>query len=87
MTALPLISNFQGDFVLQLIIADADGDMDDLAKVAAHHSVGRRVANQPGKVVRVRHPETTLLYPRNMKLSESGVQAMDCLEFVFGNPE
>jgi toluene monooxygenase system protein B len=74
MAALPLISNFQGDFVLQLIMADADGNMDDLAKIAAHHSVGK-------------HPETTLLYPRNMKLSESGVQAMDCLEFVFGNPE
>ena len=87
MSALPLISNFQGDFVLQLIIADAEGNMDDLAKVAAHHSVGKRVANQPGKVVRVRHPGTTSLLPRNMKLSQSGVQAMDCLEFVFGNPE
>lgn len=87
MTSLPLISNFQGDFLLQLIMADADGDMDDLAKIAAYHSVGRRVANQPGKVVRVRRPETALLYPRDMKLSQSGVQAMDCLEFVFGDPE
>jgi toluene monooxygenase system protein B len=86
MTALPLISNFQGDFVLQLIMADTNGSMDDLAKVAAHHSVGKRVASQPGKVVRVRNPETALLYPRDMKLSQSGLQAMDCLEFVFGNP-
>ena len=87
MTALPLISNFQGDFVLQLIIADADGNMDDLAKIAAHHSVGRRVANQPDKIVRVRQPGAVIFYPRNLVLSQSGVQAMDCLEFVFGNPE
>ena len=54
MALFPVISNFQYDFVLQLVAVDTDNSMDEVAAAAAHHSVGRRVAPRPGKVIRVR---------------------------------
>ena len=54
MALFPIISNFQYDFVLQLVPVDTDNTMDEVAAAAAHHSVGRRVAPRPDKVVRVR---------------------------------
>ncbi|MEX3640559.1 toluene-4-monooxygenase system B family protein, partial [Paraburkholderia sp. BR14427] len=41
------------DFVLQLVTVDTDNSMDEIAAAASHHSVGRRVAPQPDKVIRV----------------------------------
>ena len=54
MALFPVISNFQHDFVLQLVPVDTENTMDEVAAAAAHHSVGRRVRPQPDKVVRVR---------------------------------
>lgn len=83
MSAFPFISNFQGDFLLQLVAADSDNTMDQVAGAAAYHSVGRRVAPQPGKAIRVRRQGDEAFFPRTMKLSDSGVKPMECLEFYF----
>ena len=48
MALFPLTSNFEEDFVLQLLPVDTDHTMDEVAAAAAHHSVGRRVADRPG---------------------------------------
>jgi toluene monooxygenase system protein B len=85
MALFPLISNFQYDFVLQLVAVDSENTMDEVAVAAAHHSVGRRVAPQPGKVVRVRRQGATEFFPQKQKLSATGIKPMECLEFIFAD--
>ncbi|UVA81112.1 toluene-4-monooxygenase system B family protein [Pandoraea commovens] len=83
MATFPIISNFQGDVVLQLVLVDIEHTMDEVAAEAGHHSVGRRVAPQPSKVIRVRRQGSDALYPRQAKLSETDIKPMDALEFIF----
>lgn len=85
MALYPLISNFQHDFVLQLLAVDTENTMDEVAAAAAHHSVGRRVAPQPGKVIRVRRQGDSEFFPRDRKLGESGIKPMECVEFIFAD--
>lgn len=83
MALFPVISNFQYDFVLQLVPVDTENTMDEVAAAAAHHSVGRRVAPQPDKVVRVRRQGEDTFFPRQTKLCETDIQPMESLEFIF----
>ena len=83
MALFPVISNFQYDFVLQLVAVDSENTMDEVAAAAAYHSVGRRVAAQPGKVVRVRRQGGEAFYPRQVKLCDTDIRAMESLEFIF----
>lgn len=83
MALFPVISNFQHDFVLQLVPVDTENTMDEVAAAAAHHSVGRRVAPQPGKVVRVRRQGAAEFYPRQAKLCDTDIKPMESLEFIF----
>ncbi|HQN46476.1 MAG: toluene-4-monooxygenase system B family protein [Rhodocyclales bacterium] len=83
MALFPLTSNFQGDFVLQLLPVDTDNTMDEVAAAAAHHSVGRRVAARPGHVMRVRRQGTEEAFPRTLKVSESDLKPMECIEVIW----
>ena len=83
MALFPVISNFQYDFVLQLVAVDTENSMDEVAAAAAHHSVGRRVAPRPGKVIRVRRQGGDAFYPRLAKLGETDIKPMEALEFIF----
>ena len=83
MALFPVISNFQYDFVLQLVPVDTENTMDEVAAAAAHHSVGRRVAPQPGKVVRVRRQGANEFFPRQARLRETDIKPMEALEFIF----
>ncbi|MCB5944041.1 toluene-4-monooxygenase system B family protein [Acidocella sp. KAb 2-4] len=83
MALFPVISNFQYDFVLQLVPVDTENTMDEVAAAAAHHSVGRRVAPQLDKVVRVRRQGDSEFFPRTAKLSETPIKPMETLEFIF----
>lgn len=83
MALFPVISNFQHDFVLQLVPVDTDNTMDEVAAAAAHHSVGRRVKPRPGKIIRVRRQGSESFFPRQAKLSETGIKPMEALEFIF----
>jgi len=83
MALFPIISNFQFDFLLQLVPVDTDNTMDEVCAAAAHHSVGRRVAPQPDKVVRVRRQGATEFFPRQARLHETDIQPMESLEFIF----
>jgi toluene monooxygenase system protein B len=85
MALFPVISNFQYDFVLQLVPVDTENTMDEVAAAAAHHSVGRRVAPQPGKVIRVRRQGGESFFPRDARLSETGIKPMEALEFIFAD--
>lgn len=86
MALFPLTSNFQEDFVLQLLAVDTDNTMDEVAVAAAHHSVGRRVAARPGHIMRVRRQGSEKLFPRTMKLNDTGLKPMECIEVVWEAP-
>lgn len=86
MALFPLTSNFEGDFVLQLVAVDSENTMDEVAAAAAHHSVNRRVADRPGHGLRVRRQGAKDPLPRGMKVSESGLQPMECIEVVWEAP-
>jgi len=85
MALFPLSSNFEGDFVLQLLPVDTENTMDEIATAAAYHSVGRRVAPQPDKVLRVRKSDTGELFPRDMKLEDSGLMPTETIDIIFAD--
>ena len=83
MALFPLTSNFEEDFVLQLLAVDTENSMDEVAAAAAHHSVGRRVAARPGAVMRVRRQGADTPFSRTTKVIESGLKPMECIEVVW----
>lgn len=86
MALFPLTSNFQEDFVLQLVPVDTENSMDEVAAAAAVHSVGRRVKARPG-ILRVRRQGSAEPFPRDLKVGESGLRPMECVEIYWeGSP-
>ncbi|MDX2425556.1 MAG: toluene-4-monooxygenase system B family protein [Cycloclasticus sp.] len=85
MAVFPISSNFEGDFVVQLVAVDTGDTMDQVAEKCAYHSVGRRVAPQPKKVMRVRLHQTSKVYPRDMKVSDADWRATETLDIIFAD--
>lgn len=86
MAMFPITSNFQEDFVLQLVAVDTDHSMDEVAAAAAVHSIGRRVKARPG-VLRVRRQGSAEPFPRDLKVAEAGLRPMECVEIYWeGSP-
>ncbi|MBP6276362.1 MAG: toluene-4-monooxygenase system B family protein [Limnohabitans sp.] len=86
MALFPLSSNFEGDFVLQLLPVDTENTMDEVAAAAAHHSVGRRVRARPGQILRIRRQGSEELLPRTMKVVEAGFKPTETIEVVWQAP-
>ncbi|MCX2975495.1 toluene monooxygenase [Halieaceae bacterium IMCC8485] len=82
MALFPLHSSFQADFVVQLVPVDSEDTMDRVAEQCAHHSVNRRVRKQPG-VMRVRRHRTEELFPRDMKVSDSGLKPTEVIDIIY----
>jgi toluene monooxygenase system protein B len=83
MALFPLTSNFEGDFVLQLVAVDTDNTMDEVAAAAAHHSVGRRVRARPNAILRVRRQGAEGFLPRDMKVVDSGLKPTETIEIIW----
>jgi toluene monooxygenase system protein B len=83
MALFPLTSNFEGDFVLQLLPVDTDNTMDEVTAAAAHHSVGRRVKPRPGHILRVRKQGSAEFLPRTMKVGEAGFMPTECIDIIW----
>ncbi|MBI5430201.1 MAG: toluene monooxygenase [Nitrosomonadales bacterium] len=83
MAQFPLTSNFEGDFVLQLLPVDTENSMDEVTELAAYHSVGRRVKARPGHILRVRKQGSTEPLPRTMKVAEAGFKPTECIEIIW----
>ena len=66
MALFPLSSNFEGDFVLQLLPVDTENTMDEVAAAAAHHSVGRRVRARPGQILHIPRRRLERLRPARL---------------------
>jgi toluene monooxygenase system protein B len=87
MALYPLTSNFEGDFVLQLLAIDSENTMDEVAAAAAVHSVGRRVRARPGQILRVRRQDGAAFLPRSMKVCESGLKPTETIEIIWEAPQ
>ncbi|HIE86216.1 MAG: toluene-4-monooxygenase system B family protein [bacterium] len=83
MAQFPIHSNFERDFVLQLVPVDTEDTMDEVAKKCAYHSIDRRVRMPEGKVLRVRHHENGELFPRDMKVADAGLRPTETLDILF----
>ncbi len=83
MAMFPLGSNFEGDFVIQLVAVDDELTMDEVAAACAEHSVDRRVAHQPGKVMRVRQHSTGTIFPREMRLKDAGLMPTETIDVIY----
>lgn len=83
MAQFPLCAAFEGDFVLQLVAVDTENTMDEVAAAAAYHTVGRRIADRPGSILRVRKPGEQVFFPRTLKVSESGLLPTECVEIIW----
>ncbi len=85
MALFPLSSNFEGDFVLQLVPVDDEITMDEVAAACAEHSVNRRVRPQPDKVMRVRRHTTGEMFPRDMKVKDAGLMPTETVDVIFAD--
>ncbi len=85
MATFPVHSNFDGDFVVQLVPVDSDDTMDTVAEKCAYHTVGRRVSPQPEKVMRVRKHGVQEFYPRDMKVSDSDLRPTETIDVIFAD--
>ncbi|HJV84161.1 MAG TPA: toluene-4-monooxygenase system B family protein [Noviherbaspirillum sp.] len=83
MALFPLTSNFEGDFVLQLLPVDTENTMDEVCAAAAYHSVGRRVKARPGHILRARKQGASEPLPRMMRVAEAGLKPTECIEIVW----
>lgn len=83
MALFPLTSNFEGDFVLQLVAVDTENTMDEVAAAAAVHSVNRRVRARPGCILRVRRQGADDFLPRTLKVAESGLKPTETIEIIW----
>jgi len=85
MADFPLHSNFQGDFVPVLVLVDTEDTMDQVAAKCAHHSVGKRVAPQPDKVMRVRRHRAAECFARDLKVRDAGLRAAETIDVIFAD--
>ncbi len=83
MALFPIHSNFERDFVIQLVPVDTEDTMDQVAEKCAHHSIDRRVRAQEGKVLRVRNHSDGTLFPRDMTVADSGIRPTETLDILF----
>ena len=87
MALFPIHSNFERDFVVQLVPVDTENTMDEVAAACAEHSLGRRVplSAAEGKVLRVRCHETGEVFPRDMTVAQSGIRPTETLDIIFAD--
>lgn len=83
MTTVPLVVNFENDFVLQLVPVEDSFTMDQVADAAAYHSLNRRVKPQPEKTLRVRLQDAESPVGRNVTVEKAGFQVMETIEVYY----
>jgi len=85
MAVFPIHSNFEEDFVIQLVAVDTGDTMDKVAEKCAQHSLNRRVKPRPEKILRVRKHEDGTLFPRDMTVAEAGLRSTETLDIIFAD--
>lgn len=82
-STVPLVVNFEGDFVLQLVPVESHFTMDQVAEAAAHHSLNRRVKPQPDRTLRVRIQDAGSPVERGTTVEAAGFQVMETIEVYY----
>ena len=83
MAAVPLALLFEGDFVVKLLAVDSEDSMDGVAEKARDVTIGVHIADQPGKVIRVRKEGNDQPFPRDVTVADSGLEPMDGVNLYF----
>lgn len=83
MEMLPLVFSFEDGCILTLVPVDTSGTMDDVARTAAEHFVGRMLPVQPDKIMRVRVQGQTAFLPRDLRVSEAGWRPMTTIQIAY----
>ena len=83
MNPVPLVVNFEADFVLQLVPVESDFTMDQVAEAAAAHSLNRRVKPRPGRTLRVRIQDTDVPLGRDVTVADAGFREMETVEVYY----
>ena len=83
MATVPIAILFEGDFVLKLLPVETEDTMDTLAEKASTVTVGIHVANQPGKIIRVKKDGNAEAFPRDMTVGDAGLQPLDGINLYF----
>jgi toluene monooxygenase system protein B len=82
MAQIPLSWSVEGDYEARMIVVDAEDTMDQVAKAVAYYAVGRWVADQPDKTLRVRIQGQSELLPRDSKVKDY-LEYWQCIEVIF----
>ena len=72
----------QGDYETRLMMVEPDTTMDELCAAVAPFVVGRFVAEQPDKTMRIKHQNSPNLFPGNARVKDVLVP-WDPVELVF----
>jgi toluene monooxygenase system protein B len=83
--AFPIHSNFESDFVIQLVPIDSEDTMDIVVEKCTYHTVGRRVAPRPDKVLRVRKHGVKDFYPRDIKVCDTDLRPTETIDVIFAD--
>ena len=68
---------------LSRVILSRELSLDEVAEKCAYHTVGRRVAPQPEKVMRVRKHGEDTFYPRDMKVVDASWRPTETVDVIF----
>jgi toluene monooxygenase system protein B len=82
----PVLSRFQYDCHVKVVEAEPAQTIDALAAECARHSVGLHVAEQPGKILRIRpttDSDDAEPWPRDMTVAEAGLKQFECIDVYF----
>ena len=72
----------QGDYETRLMMVEPDTTMDELCAAVAPFVVGRFVAEQPDRTMRIKHQNDPDLFPRDARVKDVLVP-WDPVELVF----
>lgn len=86
MNSTPILCRFQYDCHIRLFDVDRADDMDAVAAKCAAHIVGRQVASQPDKILRVRRTtddDNAAPFPRDMTVEAAELTRFEQLDVYF----
>lgn len=90
MASVPILCRFQYDCHVRLFDIDEADDMDAVAARCAKHIVGRQVAPQPGKILRVRRTteeDSAAPFPRDMTVEDARITRFEQLDVYFDDAD
>jgi toluene monooxygenase system protein B len=83
MAMIPVVQNLHDEFVLYVTMIDSERTMDEVCMDVAKVSIGFDKNGRPDQPLRVRKLGDDAPFPRDMKVSDAGIQPMMSLEFYY----